>query len=62
MSDKIKEIIGSVRFWQVVTASAVVYLSQIGYVDANTANMIAGILGVSVTIATVDKFGKNLKK
>lgn len=60
MVSKIKEILSSVRFWQVVVA---VVLHAVGkeYADFQpVADAIASVLGVSVIIGSADKFSKNL--
>ena len=58
MISKIKEILSSVRFWQVVV---VVILHTIGKEVAEIktiADVIASILGVSVVIGTADSVAK----
>jgi len=58
MFDKIKNILSSVRFWQLFVGAVIVILGQQGVMSPEMANTIAGLLGVSVTINTVDKFRK----
>lgn len=58
MFEKYIAILKSSRFWQVVVASIAVYLGNIGTITPEMAELIATILGVSVTIGTVDKFRK----
>jgi len=60
MLKKIKEILSSVRFWQVVIASVVYYLGVVGIIPSTIADAITAVLGVSVSIGTIDKFGKNI--
>lgn len=53
MISKIKEILGSVRFWQVVGAGVIVYLETNDWKKG-----LLTILGASVSIGTIDKFSK----
>jgi small basic protein len=62
MFEKYVEILSSARFWQVVVAFVLVYLGGEGVVDMNIASTVASILGVSVTIGTVDKIGAKVTK
>jgi len=57
MLEKIKSILGSIRFWQVVGAFVVYLLGQYGFLPAELVVAISGILGVSVTVGTIDKLG-----
>lgn len=58
MINKIKSILGSVRFWQVLVAFVAMYLGDAGFISTELATTIATFLGVSVTIGTVDKFSR----
>ena len=60
MFDKIKAILGSIRFWQIVVAAVLLYLGEVGVIGLEVAKTIAGVLGVSVTVGTVDKVAKNI--
>ena len=59
MIKKIKNILGSVRFWQVLIGATLYILVGEGVIENNTAVAIVEIiyttLGISVTIGTVDK-------
>ena len=57
MIKKIGEILNSIRFWQLVGASVIVYL-QTG--DWKLA--VITLLGGSTVIGTVDKFGQSIGK
>lgn len=58
---KIKAILGSIRFWQVVIATTLFGLTQSSVITNDVAvliaNVIAGVFGFSVAIGTIDKFG-----
>lgn len=56
MFDKIINILGSVRFWQVLIAFVVLYIGDAGGMSVALSEAIAGMLGVSVGIGTIDKF------
>ncbi len=58
MIDKVIKILGSVRFWQLLIGALLVILGSYGVIPVELANIIAGALGISVTIGTVDKFSK----
>lgn len=58
--DKIKLILSSIRFWQVVVGAVVYALGQEGVIALAVAQTITTILGVSVTIGTVDKVAGNI--
>ena len=58
MIEKIKALLGSIRFWQLVCGTIVVILGQSGVISADTANTIAALFGLSVTIGTIDKVTK----
>jgi len=66
MVSKIGNILGSIRFWQVVVLSVLQTLVTLGTIDGETAvavtNAVSAILGASVGIGTLDsvatKFGK----
>ena len=61
MLDKIKSILGSVRFWQLVIAAIVVILGQNDVISVELANTIAKVLGVSITIGTLDSVATKMK-
>ncbi len=50
----------SSRFWQVVIAFVFLALGQTGTIPSEIATAVAGILGVSVSIKTVDKFADRI--
>jgi hypothetical protein len=58
MIEKIKNLVSSIRFWQLVIGAIIVILGQEGVISPEIANTIAGLLGVSVTLGTVDKLAK----
>jgi len=58
MIDKIKLLLSSIRFWQLLIASVIVILGQEGVISPEIANTIAGLLGASTLIGTVDKLAK----
>jgi hypothetical protein len=58
MISKITSILGSVRFWQLLIGALLLILASYGIIPQEIANVIAGLLGVSVTIGTVDKATK----
>ena len=66
MLAKIKAILKSIRFWEVVVATVLFALIEGGIIDNETAVLIARIiattLGISVTIGTVDKVASNLSR
>ena len=49
------EFLKSVRFWKVVVAFVVYALGAEGVIPAPIADTVAGILGVSVAIRTIDR-------
>ena len=66
MLAKIKAILKSIRFWEVVVATVLFALIEGGIIDNETAVLIARIiattLGISVTIGTVDKVASNFSR
>lgn len=50
----------SSRFWQIVVAALAVLLAEYGVIPTVVATTIAAILGVSVTIRTVDRLGEKM--
>jgi hypothetical protein len=64
MIQKITAILGSIRFWEIVCALILALLIQTKVIDNETAitivQSIIALLGVSVTIGTVDKFSANI--
>lgn len=59
MLNKIKSILTSIRFYQVVLAFGAELLAFYGVLPTEVARAIQGILGTSVVIGTADKlFGK----
>lgn len=55
MLNKIKSILGSIRFYEVVIAVGIKLLAFYGLVPIEIADAVASVLGVSVIIGTVDK-------
>lgn len=62
MLDKIKEILTSVRFWQVTIVAALQVLALYELIPADLTNVVSAWLGVTVLIGTVDKAALNLGK
>lgn len=58
MLKKISSILSSVRFWQAVAGAVVHYFGSVGLLTPEIAESIVGVLGVSVTIGTIDKLRK----
>ena len=56
MWNKIIEVLGSMRFWQLVIGAVLLILAQYGVVPAELATTLAGFLGISIVVRTVDKF------
>lgn len=60
------EFLKSTRFWKIVIAITLESLISYGVIDTVMAEMLAHavsvILGISVTIRTVDRFSETLKK
>lgn len=53
--ERYKEILLSPRFHQAFAILVLQALQHYGIIDSYLANAISGLLGVSITIATVDK-------
>ena len=47
--------LGATRFWKLVLATSLVILGYYGVIDMVLAEMLAGMLGVSIVIRTVDR-------
>ncbi len=66
MLAKIKSILSSIRFWEVVIATLLFALIEGGIIGSESAVLIARIvattLGISVTIGTVDKAANNFSR
>jgi hypothetical protein len=60
MIDKIKNILGSIRFYQLVLAGIIYLLGFYGVLPDEVAKSVIAILLGSVTIDTADKLGKNI--
>ena len=60
MIEKIKNIVSSIRFYEIVVATTLIVLSHYGIVPEILANAIASVLGISVAINTVDRFGEKV--
>lgn len=60
MVAKIQNILSSIRFWEVLAAVILYTLATDGVIDPVWGETIAKILGLSVTIGTVDKFAKSV--
>lgn len=56
------QFLTSVRFWKIVGAFLAEALGFYGLIPAEIAHTIAGILGVSVAVRTVDRFGETISK
>ena len=61
MWNKIKEVLGSIRFWQLVIGAIVLILADYGFIPTDLAGVIASFLGISVTVRTLDRIGSKLK-
>jgi hypothetical protein len=55
MLSKIKEMLGSISFWQSVAGAIVLILATNGVISWDIAIIIAGWCGVGITKRTVDK-------
>ena len=65
MLEKIKAILGSVRFWIITTGSASAYLAFVeanGFTWSGLLNAVSIWLGVVVGIGTLDKLTETLSK
>lgn len=65
MIEKIKEILSSVRFWQISGASLSAYLADISLNGFQVSRLLMALslwLGIIAGVGTVDKLGNNLKK
>ena len=60
MIEKIKNILGSVRFWQVLIAIVLLSLASYGLIPEELAKAIATLLGISVTIGTIDRSSEKI--
>ena len=58
MWEKIVEVFGSVRFWSLLIGAVLLILSQYGIIPVELANTLAGFLGISIVVRSVDKFTK----
>lgn len=62
MINKIKAILGSIRFWHLVAIAALQVLVGVGVIDGATSELIVkaiqGVLGGSVVIGTLDSVAK----
>jgi len=57
---KIVNILKSIRFWQMLIAVVVYVLAQNGAFPPGLADIVCGILGISVTIGTIDRFSEKI--
>jgi hypothetical protein len=55
MLKKVESILGSVRFWQLAGGVVLLILAYYSVIPQELANLIAGALGISITIGTIDK-------
>lgn len=58
MWNKIVELLGSVRFWQLLIGAVILILAYYGIIAQELANVIAGFLGISIVVRTTDKFNQ----
>lgn len=58
MLEKLRVILGSVRFWSALILGVVFYLRQVGVMTPEFADAILGVVGISITVRTVDKFSQ----
>lgn len=56
MIDKAKQVLNSVRFWQLTVGLIVMIIAYYKVIPEELAQMIAAYLGLSITVRTVDKF------
>ena len=62
MWQKIKSLLGSIRFWQLVIAAILLILRGYGIIPPEVADTVAGLLGISTAVGTIDKFAKTIAK
>ena len=55
---KILEVLGSIRFQQLLVATVVEILGFYGVIPSELAHYIAGLFGFSVIVGTADKINK----
>ena len=63
MVGKVRSILGSVRFWQIAIVAALQVAVEVGFLGAGSevyVQALQGVLGVSVTIGTVDRFAERV--
>ena len=58
MFGKIKEVFGSIRFWQLLVAAIVAILAEYGILSPDLVGIIVSFLGVSIAVRTIDKVVK----
>ena len=57
MAKKLKEVLGSLRFWMTIVGAVIYYLGSVGIIPIALADTIIGFLGVGVIVRTADKIG-----
>jgi hypothetical protein len=55
---KFLELLSSRRFWQLFAGLVLLVLAYYSVIPKDLADLIAGFLGVSVAVGTIDKFSK----
>lgn len=58
MISKIGELLSSIRFWQLTAGLVLVILGYYELVPMELAQIIAGYLGISIAVRTIDKIGQ----
>lgn len=65
MIDKVKKLVGSIRFWIITFTAVSAYLAIVersGFSWASLFDTLAVYLGTVAGIGTIDKLAENLKK
>lgn len=58
MIDKVKNLLSSIRFWQLFVGLVLIILGYYQVIPQELANIIAGFFGITVGVGTIDKIGK----
>ena len=58
--EKIKALLGSIRFQQLVIGVVLIILGYYGIVPQALADIIAGALGISIGVGTIDKAASSI--
>jgi len=60
--EKIKSLLGSIRFQQLIIGVVLIVLGYYGIIPQALADIIAGALGISIGVGTVDRAAENIGK